>query len=94
MSAEAFRRRPQGDEDGLSVSSTHEKAKEAFERGHGVAALRIAAIENLGLQLKRSDDDRGLICGLPDYENFDLAMNLADKLVSISTFTLDPWRPA
>jgi len=57
-----------------------------------VAALRIAAIENLGLQLQRSDDDHGLICGLPDDENFDLAMDFADKLVAISTFTLDPWR--
>jgi hypothetical protein len=62
-----------------------------FARGKGVAALRINAIEGLGLELFR-DDDYGLIKGLPNPdENYNLAMNMADKLVALSTFTLDPW---
>ncbi len=57
-----------------------------------MAALRISAIEGLGLELFRKDDDYGLIKGLPNPgENYDLAMNFADKLVSLSTFTFDPW---
>lgn len=94
MKAEAYRRRPGKDNDGLSVASSHEGAKAAFERGYGVAAARIEAIEGLELELFRSDDEHGLIKGLPDPESdYDLAMDFADKLVAISHFTHDPWTP-
>jgi hypothetical protein len=58
-----------------------------------VAALRIDAIEALGLELFRADEIRGLIKGLPDptRESYDVAMNMADRLVSLSLFTYDPW---
>jgi hypothetical protein len=91
LKAEAFRRRPVADDNGLSVASSHENAKTAIARGKGVAALRIDAIENLGLELFRADGNHGLIKGLPDPDNYDMAMNMADKLVALSTFTLDPW---
>ena len=65
----------------------------AFAKGKGVAKLRIDAIEGLGLELFRTDEIYGLIKGLPDpnEENYDLVMNMADKLVSLSLFTYDPW---
>ncbi len=91
MKAEAFRRRPRIDDNGLSVAPDHESAKLAFSRGKGVAALRIDAIEALGLELFRADQIHGLIRGLPDPQNYDLVMNIADKLVSLSSFTYDPW---
>ena len=93
LKAEAFRRRPDKDDDGLSVASSHENAKRTLDRGKGVAALRIDAIEALGLELFRADEIHGLIKGLPDPrpENYDLAMNIADRLVSLSLFTYDPW---
>ena len=58
-----------------------------------MAALKIDAIEALGLELSRDEEVYGLIKGLPDPrpENYDLAMNMADKLVSLSLFTYDPW---
>jgi len=82
------------DDDGLSVASDHGSAKLAFEKGKGVAKLRISGIESLGLELFRTDEVRGLIKGLPEPtpENYDLAMNMADKLVSLSLFTYDPWQ--
>lgn len=93
LKAEAFRRRPVLDDDGLSVASDHESAKLVFRKGKGVAKLRIEAIEGLGLELFRTDDIHGLIRGLPhpNEENYNLAMNIADKLVSLSVFTYDPW---
>jgi hypothetical protein len=96
IKAEAFRRRHGIDDDGLSVASSHETAKLALIAGKGVAALRIDAIENLQLELFREDDDHGLIRGLPDpqSEDYNLVMNIADKLASISAFTYDPWKRA
>jgi hypothetical protein len=58
-----------------------------------VAKLRIDGIEGLGLELFRIDQVWGLIKGLPEptQENYDLIMDMADKLVSLSLFTYDPW---
>ena len=93
LKAEAFRRRVNIDDNGLSVASSHEAAKLTLTKGKGVAALRIDAIEALQLELFREDDDHGLIRGLPDPrpENYNLVMSIADKLVSLSSFTYDPW---
>jgi hypothetical protein len=81
--------------DGISVASSHEAAKRTIARGNGVATVRIDAIPQLGLGLVQDDDDHGCITGIPYAEDdYDLAMNLADKLLALSVVTLDRWTPA
>jgi hypothetical protein len=83
-----------GDEDGLSIASSHEIAKTAFERGYGVAALEIERIEQIEpLRVFREDDAHGFIQNLPDNtpENYDLVMGFADKLVALSVVLEDRW---
>lgn len=92
LTNKAYRRIPGKDEDGLSVASSHEVAKLTITVGKGVAAAQINAISLLNLQLVRDDDDHGCIRGIPyDNENWNLAMELADKLLAISIVTLDHW---
>jgi hypothetical protein len=59
-----------------------------------VAAARIDEIEYLGLQVFRCDDDYGLMKGLPHPDDYDLVMDIADKLVALFSPNLvcDPWR--
>lgn len=67
-------------------------AKLTITVGNGVAAIEISAIPTLNLQLVPDDDDHGRIVGIPyDNENFDLAMELADKLLELSIVTLERW---
>ena len=79
--------------DGLSVASSHESAKQAFQRGKGVAALEISAIQFLNLRVIHGDDDHGYIDGLPydTQENYDQVMEFAERLVALSRVTIDPW---
>ena len=94
LTNKAFRRRPE-DTDGLSVASSHEAAKLLQKRsGKGVASLEIRSIEMLALTVFRENDDHGYIQGIPDEttENYDIVMAIADKLLKLSTVTIDPWR--
>lgn len=76
------------------MASSHEAAKRTIARGNGVAAIRIDSIPPLGLSLVRDDEEHGCITGVPYAEDdYDLAMDLADKLVELSVVTLDRWTP-
>jgi hypothetical protein len=91
LTNKAYRREPK-DTDGLSVASSHELAKLTIERGKGVAAIEINKIPPLNLELVQNDDDHGCIVGIPyREENYNLAMELADKLLELSVVTLDRW---
>jgi hypothetical protein len=94
VDAKAFRRRA-SDTDGLSVASSHEGAKVAFQRGHGVAKGRIEGIREIGLGLEQGDDGHGVILGVPmeSQENYNEVMEVADRLVRLfCEFTHDPWK--
>ena len=93
LTNKAYRRIPGKDVDGLSVSSSHEAAKLTITVGKGVAAALIRAISFLNLQLVQDNDEHGCITGIPysDQENWNLAMELADKLLAISVVTFDRW---
>ena len=93
LTNKAYRRIPGKDLDGLSVASSHEVAKLSITVGKGVAAALIRAISLLNLQVIQDNDEHGCIKGIPysDEENWNLAMELADKLLAISTITLDHW---
>lgn len=79
--------------DGLSVAPSHGDAKLTISRGDGVAALNIEAIVSLRLQLVQHDEHHGCITGLPyPDENYDLAMDLADRLLNIADVTREYWK--
>ena len=60
--------------------------------GNGVAAIEIGAIPTLNLRLVPDDDVHGRIVGIPySDENYDLAMEIADKLLELSIVTLKRW---
>ena len=91
MTNKAYRRGP-SDVDGLSVACSHESAKQTIQRGDGVAAIEMIEIPPLGLQLFQDTDDHGYIAGIPyPEENYDLAMELADRLLELSVVTPDHW---
>jgi len=93
LTNKAYRRIPGKDADGLSVASSHENAKLTITVGKGVAAALIDAIHLLNLQVVPDDDEHGTIKGIPysDEENWNLATELADRLLEISRVTLDHW---
>lgn len=93
LNFKAYRRKHGKDDDGLSVVSSHELAITTIKKGRGVASLQITAITALNLQFVPEGDEHGLIIGIPfdDGEDYDLAMDLADKLVEFSHVTPILW---
>jgi hypothetical protein len=94
LTAKAYRRSP-ADADGLSVACSHDYAKTFQRSGCGVAAVKLRTFEELGLAVQRTaTDPHGLIQGLPAYEDqdFNRALELADRLVHASRVTSDRWR--
>ena len=94
-----FRRGPQ-DTDGWSVASSLDAAKRLRNSGCGVAKLDISELEALGLSLEQTDDDHGLVHGMPPYADptdvqaYNLASEIADKLLEKAkdNVILDKWK--
>jgi len=85
---DAFMRRPQKDDDGLSVFRSRfarpEEVAGRFQRCHGVCELKVSAIRKLGLDVRptsETDPAHAVIVGLPTYdENPSEALKLAVEL--------------
>jgi hypothetical protein len=76
----------------LSIASSYEGAKLTLRVGKGVASLPITGIRAFNLNVVPDDDEHGCIVGIPfDTEDYDLAMELADRLLELSVVTIEPW---
>jgi hypothetical protein len=91
----AFVRRPEGDEDGLSVNiADHcsvEDCMKGLKKCHGIVSLHVGRLRDIGLNVRPDSIDHACITGVPfTSEDRDRAEKLATLLVERSRFV---WRP-